>query len=130
MAAPPGTPDDVVKILADAFEKVHKDPEVRKKMDQNGSKTEFLGPEASLALVKKKMVEYEAIMKALGESRSSSSPQHCATHERPPQRRPFVFSASAALERVYPMQRSSRSSSLAHEGKPPYNPPASHLELR
>jgi tripartite-type tricarboxylate transporter receptor subunit TctC len=66
VAAPPGTPDDVVKILADAFEKVHKDPEVRKKMDQNGFKTEFLGPEASLALVKKKMVEYEAIMKALG----------------------------------------------------------------
>jgi tripartite-type tricarboxylate transporter receptor subunit TctC len=56
----------VVKILADAFEKVHKDPEVKKKMDQNGFKTEFMGPEASLALVKKKMVEYEEIMKALG----------------------------------------------------------------
>jgi tripartite-type tricarboxylate transporter receptor subunit TctC len=66
VAAPPGTPDDVVKILADAFEKVHKDAEVKKKMDQNGFKTEFLGPEASLALVKKKMVEYEAIMKQLG----------------------------------------------------------------
>lgn len=66
VAAPPGTPDDVVKILADAFEKVHKDPEVKKKMDQNGFKTEFMGPEASLALVKKKMVEYEAIMKQLG----------------------------------------------------------------
>jgi tripartite-type tricarboxylate transporter receptor subunit TctC len=66
VAAPPGTPDDVVKILADAFEKVHKDPEVKKKMDQNGFKTEFLGPEASLVLVKKKMVEYEAIMKQLG----------------------------------------------------------------
>lgn len=66
VAAPPGTPDDVVKVLADAFEKVHKDPEVKKKMDQNGFKTEFLGPEASLALVKKKMVEYEEIMKALG----------------------------------------------------------------
>jgi tripartite-type tricarboxylate transporter receptor subunit TctC len=66
VAAPPGTPDDVVKILADAFEKVHKDAEVKKKMDQNGFKTEFLGPEASLTLVKKKMVEYEAIMKQLG----------------------------------------------------------------
>ena len=66
VAAPPGTPDDVVKVLADAFEKVHKDPDVKKKMDQNGFKTEFLGPEASLALVKKKMVEYEAIMKQLG----------------------------------------------------------------
>jgi tripartite-type tricarboxylate transporter receptor subunit TctC len=66
VAAPPGTPDDVVKVLADAFEAVHKDPEVKKKMDQNGFKTEFMGPEASLALVKKKMVEYEEIMKALG----------------------------------------------------------------
>jgi len=66
VAAPPGTPDDVVKVLADAFEKVHKDPEVKKKMDQNGFKTEFMGPEASLDLVKKKMVEYEAIMKQLG----------------------------------------------------------------
>jgi tripartite-type tricarboxylate transporter receptor subunit TctC len=66
VAAPPGTPDDVIKILASAFETVHKDPEVRKKMDQNGFKTESMGPEASLELVKKKMVEYEAIMKQLG----------------------------------------------------------------
>jgi tripartite-type tricarboxylate transporter receptor subunit TctC len=66
VAAPPGTPDDVVKVLAEAFDKVMKDPEVKKKMDQNGFKTEFMGPEASLDLVKKKMVEYEVIMKELG----------------------------------------------------------------
>ncbi|MHB8910747.1 MAG: Bug family tripartite tricarboxylate transporter substrate binding protein [Syntrophales bacterium] len=66
VAAPPGTPDEIVKILADAFDKVMKDPDVKKKMDQNAFKTEFMGPEASLALVKKKMVEYEKIMKDLG----------------------------------------------------------------
>lgn len=66
VAAPPGTPDEIVKVLADAFDKVMKDPDVKKKMDQNGFKTEFMGPEASLALVKKKMVEYEVIMKQLG----------------------------------------------------------------
>ena len=66
VAAPPGTPDAIVKILADAFDKTMRDPEVKKKMDQNGFKTEFMGPEASLALVKKKTVEYEAIMKELG----------------------------------------------------------------
>jgi tripartite-type tricarboxylate transporter receptor subunit TctC len=66
VAAPPGTPDEVVKILADAFDKVMKDPEVKKKMEQNAFKTEYLGPEASLALVKKKMKEYEVIMKELG----------------------------------------------------------------
>ena len=66
VAAPSGTPDDIIKKLADVFEKVMKDPEVQKKMDQNGFKTEYMGPEASLALVKKKMVEYEGIMKELG----------------------------------------------------------------
>ncbi|MEW6334582.1 MAG: tripartite tricarboxylate transporter substrate binding protein [Thermodesulfobacteriota bacterium] len=66
VAAPPGTPDEIVKILAEAFDKVMRDPEVRKKMDQNGFNTEFLGPEAALALVKKKTVEYEKIMKELG----------------------------------------------------------------
>jgi len=66
VAAPPGTPDAIIKYLADAFDKTMKDPEVKKKMDQNGFKTEFMGPEASLALVKKKMVEYEVIMKELG----------------------------------------------------------------
>src|SRR5512139_174170 len=66
VAAPPGTPDPIIKILANAFDKTMKDPEVKKKMDQNGFKTEFMGPEESLALVKKKMVEYEVIMKELG----------------------------------------------------------------
>jgi tripartite-type tricarboxylate transporter receptor subunit TctC len=66
VAAPPGTPDDVVKYLANVFDKVMRDPEVQKKMDQNGFKTEYLGPEESLALVKKKTVEYEKILKDLG----------------------------------------------------------------
>jgi len=66
VAAPPGTPDAIIKKLAGVFDKVMRDPEVQKKMDQNGFKTEYLGPEASLALVKKKMVEYETIMRELG----------------------------------------------------------------
>jgi len=65
VAAPPGTPDAFIKIIADAFDKTMRDPEVKKKMDQNGFKTEFMGPEASMALVKKKTVEYEAIMKEM-----------------------------------------------------------------
>jgi tripartite-type tricarboxylate transporter receptor subunit TctC len=66
VAAPPGTPDAIVKILAEAFDKTMKDPEVKKKMDQYGFKTELMGPEESLALVKKKAAEYEVIMKELG----------------------------------------------------------------
>jgi tripartite-type tricarboxylate transporter receptor subunit TctC len=66
VAAPPGTPDDIIKFLANVFDKTMREPEVKKKMDQNGFKTEHMGPEESLALVKKKMVEYEVIMKELG----------------------------------------------------------------
>ncbi|MFA5522599.1 MAG: tripartite tricarboxylate transporter substrate binding protein [Castellaniella sp.] len=66
VAAPPGTPDDRIKVLADAFEKVMKDPEVRQKMDDNGFKTELMGPEASLELVKKKTIEYTAILEDMG----------------------------------------------------------------
>ncbi len=66
VAAPPGTPDEVIKYLATAFDKTMREPDVKKKMDQNGFKTEFMGPEESLTLVRKKMVEYEAILKDLG----------------------------------------------------------------
>jgi tripartite-type tricarboxylate transporter receptor subunit TctC len=66
VAAPPGTPDEIVNHLAAVFEKVMKDPAVTKKMDENGFKTEFMGPQASLVLVKKKMVEYESLLKEMG----------------------------------------------------------------
>ncbi len=66
VAAPTNTPDAIIKYLADAFDKVMKDPEVKKKMDENGFKTESMGPAASTALVKKKMAEYEVLMKEMG----------------------------------------------------------------
>ena len=66
VAAPPGTPDDRIKYLAETFDKVMNDPEVIKKMDENGFKIEAMGPEAATAFVKKKMVEYEAIMTEMG----------------------------------------------------------------
>lgn len=66
VAAPPGTPDKEVQVLADAFDKVMRDPEVQKKMDENGFKIEYMGPQASLELVKKKTVEYKALMTELG----------------------------------------------------------------
>lgn len=66
VAAPPGTPDEIVKHLANVFDKVMREPEVQKKMDQNAFKTEYMGPEESLALVKKKTAEYEIILKDLG----------------------------------------------------------------
>ena len=65
-AAPPGTPDDVIAYLADSFEKVMKEPEVLKKMQENGFKSEFLGPEASTELVTKKIEEYKVLLGELG----------------------------------------------------------------
>jgi len=66
VAAPPGTPDDRVQYLAETFKKVMNDPEVIKKMDENGFKIEAMGPEAATDFVKKKMVEYEALMTEMG----------------------------------------------------------------
>ncbi len=65
-AAPPGTPDDRIKYLADSFEKVMKEPAVLQKMKENGFKSEFLGPEASTALIKKKMEEYKVLLGEMG----------------------------------------------------------------
>lgn len=66
VAAPPGTPDDRVKYLADTFDKVMKDPEVVKKMDENGFKIEAMGPEAATTFVKKKIEEYKVILTEMG----------------------------------------------------------------
>jgi tripartite-type tricarboxylate transporter receptor subunit TctC len=65
-AAPPGTPDDRINYLADAFEKVMKEPDVLQKMQENGFKSEFLGPEASANLIKNKIVEYKELLGELG----------------------------------------------------------------
>jgi tripartite-type tricarboxylate transporter receptor subunit TctC len=66
VAAPPGTPDDIVKKAADIFDKVMKDPGVVKKMDENGFKIEKMGPEEATAFVKKRMVVYKDLMTEMG----------------------------------------------------------------
>jgi len=65
-SAPPGTPDDRIKYLAEAFEKVMKQPDVLKKMKDNGFKSEFLGPEASATLIDQKIKEYKELLGELG----------------------------------------------------------------
>ena len=66
VAAPPGTPDDRIKYMAESFEKVMKEPGVLAKMRDNGFKSEFMGPEASAALIKKKMDDYKVLLGELG----------------------------------------------------------------
>nr|WP_234981265.1 tripartite tricarboxylate transporter substrate binding protein [Desulfopila aestuarii] len=65
-AAPPATADETVKYLADAFEKVMKEPDVMQKMKENGFKSEFLGPDASAALIKQKVAEYTVLLGEMG----------------------------------------------------------------
>lgn len=65
-AVPPGTPDSVKKVLADAFEKVNKDPEFAKKMEASGFKLEFYGPEASEKLVDEKIKVYTPLVSEFG----------------------------------------------------------------
>ena len=66
VAAPPGTPDDIVKYLADTFEQVMEDPEVIQKMDELGFKIESIGPDTADAFVDKKIAEYTVILEELG----------------------------------------------------------------
>jgi len=65
-AAPPGTPDEIIKVLANAFDNVMREPEVIRKMNENGFKIEYMGPEEATALVKRKMKEYKKLLKEMG----------------------------------------------------------------
>lgn len=65
-AAPPGTPDDRIKYLADSFEELMKDPAMMQKMKENAFKSEFMGPEESATFIQKKMDDYETLLGELG----------------------------------------------------------------
>ncbi len=66
VAAPAGTPAQMVQYLAATFEKVMQEPDVIQKMNENGFKIETMGPEKAAEFTKKKMVEYKAVLKELG----------------------------------------------------------------
>jgi putative tricarboxylic transport membrane protein len=66
VAAPPGTPDDIVEKAAAIYDKVMQDPGVIKKMDENGFKIERMGPKASTELVNKRIPLYKAMMTEMG----------------------------------------------------------------
>ena len=66
VAAPAGTPGPVVQYLAGAFEKVMREPDVVRKMNENGFKIESMGPEKAAEFTKKKTVEYKAVLEELG----------------------------------------------------------------
>jgi len=66
IAGPPGMSDEVVKILADANQKVNENPEYRKKLENMGFEILDIGPEESKKLIAEKMEYYAEILKELG----------------------------------------------------------------
>ena len=62
---PPGTPDEIVKVLSDVFIKINNDPEFQKKMDALGFTLHDFTPEESVRLVQEKSAAYKDIIKDL-----------------------------------------------------------------
>jgi len=66
VAVPPGTPDDIKKVLEAAFDKVNYDAEVVKKMEDLGFIMEYFGEADSKKLVGRLSVYYNKLLKDLG----------------------------------------------------------------
>jgi tripartite-type tricarboxylate transporter receptor subunit TctC len=63
VSAPPGTPDEIVKILADAFDKVNRNPEFIKKMTDLAFDLEYMGPEEYTRFVEERTAYYRELLK-------------------------------------------------------------------
>ncbi len=63
VSVPPGTPDSIVKILADAFEKVNKNPEYIKKMTELAFDFENMGPAEYTKFVAERTIHYRELLK-------------------------------------------------------------------
>lgn len=66
VAVPPNTPESVINVLAQAFDKINHDPEFAKKMEANGFKLEFYGPKESAQLIADKIKVYTPLASELG----------------------------------------------------------------
>ena len=66
VSAPPGTPNEIVKALADAFDKVNRNPEFVKKMQEMAFDLEFMGPEEYQKFVADRQVYYAKLLKDVG----------------------------------------------------------------
>ena len=63
VSVPPNTPENIVKILADAFEKVNKNPEFAKKMAELAFDLEFMGPEQYTKFIQARKAYYTDLLK-------------------------------------------------------------------
>ncbi len=66
VAAPPGTPPEVIKALEKAFDKVMHDPQVIKKMNEMAFDIEYIGAEESRKLVEQRTKYYKEMLEELG----------------------------------------------------------------
>jgi len=66
VAAPPGTPKEVVDVLAKAFDKVDHNPAFVARMKAMGFEVLHLGPDEYTQLVKQKTIEYKKLLEELG----------------------------------------------------------------
>lgn len=66
VAAPPGTPDEIINTLAKAFDKVCRDDKFVGRMEAMGFQVVHWGPEEYTKFVQKKTEEYKKILKELG----------------------------------------------------------------
>jgi tripartite-type tricarboxylate transporter receptor subunit TctC len=63
VSVPPNTPDDIVRILADAFDKVNRNPEFAKKMAELAFDLEFMGPEEYTKFIQTRKAYYVDLLK-------------------------------------------------------------------
>lgn len=63
VAVPPDTPDAIVQKVADAFEAVNKDPDVKKKMQELGFHIEDMGPEEAKKFTQEQKAEAEDLLR-------------------------------------------------------------------
>ncbi len=66
MAGPPGLPEEIIKILAEANRKVNQDAEFKDKLEGMSFKLVDFGPEKCKKLIAEKTEYYQKILKELG----------------------------------------------------------------
>lgn len=66
VAAPPGTPKEIVHKLATAFKKANDDPEFRKKMTEMGFDLLWRGPEEYTQWIQKRTTYYQNLLRDFG----------------------------------------------------------------
>ncbi|WP_162829860.1 tripartite tricarboxylate transporter substrate binding protein [Amycolatopsis palatopharyngis] len=66
VAVPPDTPDEIVNRLADAFEQVNQDPQVREKMTNLGFHIEDMGPQEAADFISTRQEEARQLLQTFG----------------------------------------------------------------